>query len=108
MSDIVNISRILSGIRNRHRVAILVEINVCPGFLGRIVLIFVVGGDFGRTRVHGDIAAMYCLLAWVVALVESDDDRNKEKKIKRKISELGSHIEIKKKKKKKILSDEYI
>lgn len=71
MGDIVNISRVFSWIRNRHRIAIFIEIYVCPGFFRRIVFIFVIGSNFRRTRVRGDIAAMYCFLAGIVALGES-------------------------------------
>lgn len=72
MSDVVDIPRIFSRIRDWHRVAVLIEIHVGPGFLGGIVLVLVVGRNFGRTRIRGDVAAMYRLLARVVALGESD------------------------------------
>lgn len=75
MGDIVDITRVFPRIRNRHRVAILVEVYVGPGFLGRVVLIFVVGGNFGWTRVRGNVAAVYSLLAGVVALGESRSKR---------------------------------
>lgn len=71
MGNIMDISRVFSWIRNWHCIAVFIEIYVCPGFFGRIVLIFIIGSNFRRTRVRGDIAAMYCLFAGIVALGES-------------------------------------
>jgi len=71
MSNVVDVPRILPRIRDRHCVAILIEVHVGPGFLGGVVLVFIIGGNFGRTWVRGDVAAVYSLLAGVVALVES-------------------------------------
>lgn len=69
--DVVDISRVLSRIRDRHRVAVLIEIYVGPGLLRRVMLVLVVGGNFGGARISGDVAAVYRLLAGVVALGES-------------------------------------
>lgn len=75
MGNIVDITWIFPRIRNWHCVAILVKVYVGPGFLGRVVFIFVVGGNFGRTWVRGNVAAVYSLLAGVVALRESRSKR---------------------------------
>lgn len=85
MGNIVDIARVFSRIRNRHRVTIFVKVYVGPGFLGRVVLIFVVGGNFGWTRIRGNVAAVYSLLAGVVALGESRSKRRKKIKHTRAI-----------------------
>jgi len=71
MSNVVDVPRVLPWIRDRHCVAVLIEVHVGPGFLGGVVLVLVVGGNFGRAWIRGDVAAVYSLLAGVVALVES-------------------------------------
>lgn len=67
----MDITRILPRIRDWHRVAVLVEVHVGPGFLGRVVLILIISGKFGRTRIRSDVAAVYRFLAGVIALRES-------------------------------------
>lgn len=68
MGDVMNISRILSRIRYRHCIAVLVQINVGPSFLRWIMLILVIRRHFRWTWISSDVATMNSLLAGVVAL----------------------------------------
>lgn len=71
VSHIVNISRVLSLIRDRDRVPVFVQVHIGPSLLGGVVVLdLVVSGNLGWTWIRGNIAAMYRLLAGIVALRE--------------------------------------